>query len=356
MKNPVSRALYFAYSYVYFLAVFIRNKKRTAVVDYPFRIFNIELTNKCPMKCIMCSRTYGMTREQGFMDFQVFKKAIDELMQYNRDYASGKKDLWLHHFGESLLHPEFDKFIAYASGKGISVCLSVNPIMLTAERTSRLIGSKPRLLYLSLDGHDDESFFKIRGMRNAYERSKENILNFLELKNRCGSGMETILSMINFRANEEAIRKVKRFWEKQPYLDGFLIKKFANWDGSVAEVNALDTGDSPYTYRAKILNRLTTCNIPWETLTIAWDGDVIPCCLDYNKKYVLGNIKDSSLSDIWNNERMVGLRNQFISNEVGNPLCVVCRELRGPHPLWSTRISLVVVKWLMFLKSRFFRT
>ncbi len=308
---------------------YFKNLIKKPVVNSPPWIFNIELTNNCPMKCIMCARTYNMTRDKGFMNFNVFKKAIDELIEVNPEYVAQNERLWLHHFGESLLHPEFDKFINYASSKKIYVCLSLNPIMLTEENALKLIYSKPALIYLSLDGHDDASFFKIRGMKNAYTKSKENVLRFLELKKHYKSDIQIMLSMINFQENFESIEKARSFWEKQDSLNGLLIKKFVSWDGSVEQINSLEAIDKHNNKKTKTKNQIVTCNFPWRAMTILWDGDVVPCCFDYDKKYALGNIKNNTLLEIWNSNKMVSLRKEFISSDVNNQLCRNCNDLRN---------------------------
>jgi hypothetical protein len=60
-------------------AAYVRIWKRKITVNpQGFHVFNIELTNKCPMKCIMCARTHQMTRAQGIMDFELFRRMIDE--------------------------------------------------------------------------------------------------------------------------------------------------------------------------------------------------------------------------------------------------------------------------------------
>ena len=37
-----------------------------------------EVTNSCNLKCKMCPVNNGMKREKGFMDFNLFKKVLDE--------------------------------------------------------------------------------------------------------------------------------------------------------------------------------------------------------------------------------------------------------------------------------------
>ncbi len=67
--------------------------------------------------------------------------------------------------------------------------------------------------------------------------------------------------------------------------------------------------------------------MPWERMTVAWDGTVVPCCFDYDLKYVLGHLRRESLLDIWNGSRLSRLREEFVANKVTNPLCKNCERL-----------------------------
>lgn len=302
--------------------------RRSEVLDQPFGIYNIELTNRCPMKCIMCARTHHMTRDQGLMDFDLFTKVIDELVTANPSYAKGdpRYEVWLHHFGESLAHPDFDRFIRYAISKNVYTGLSINPIMLTQDVTDKLLASRPSLLFISLDGHDDESFAEIRGLDNAWQRSKERLLRFLELKKERGVETRIILSMIDFPKNAGSLEAMRDYWQSVDGIDEFLAKKFETWDGSADDVNSLvQVGDSPPETPSSA--RRASCPVPWETLTVTWDGDVVPCCYDFNKKLVLGNLDRQSLSQIWNDSPMRALRREIIDNRVENPLCKGCEKL-----------------------------
>jgi radical SAM protein with 4Fe4S-binding SPASM domain len=297
--------------------------------DYPFRIENLELTNKCPMKCIMCVRTYKMTRPQGFMDMEVFKKIIDEISSLDAPFIH-EDGFWLHHFGESLLHPEFDKMLKYCYEKGVKAGLSVNPLVMGEKIARRLIDAKPNLLFFALDGHNDESFYKIRGVPNAYGKSKENILKFLEIKKEVGGKIRTVITMIDFPENRDSIDKMYNYWKKMEGIDDVILKPFTEWNGDVEKINRLASEggkSSDVVPGEKNKKRRIKCYYPWSAVSITWDGDVVPCCYDYDKKYVLGNVKESSLSEIWNGEKMQQLRKEFICGDVKNQLCEKCQAL-----------------------------
>lgn len=295
---------------------------RGSIESAPFQIFNIELTNRCPFKCVMCARTNNMTRAEGIMSRETFRKIIDEVVRETPEHARSP-GIWMHHFGESLVHPEFDVLMRHAAERGVTTRLSINPLMLKADIATRLLSARPGTLYLSLDGHDDASFERIRGVADAYEVSKERLLAFLALKAGISPATRIVLSMIHFDDNIESIDKTRAYWESVPGIDTFFDKPFTTWDGNAADVLALLEGP----------HRRSTgpivCTWPWRSMTIAWDGDVVPCCHDYDKRYVLGNIHESSLTEIWNGAPMQALRAEFLSGDVSNPLCRNCEALRG---------------------------
>ena len=303
----------------------LRLSRRTPVSDKPFRVFNIELTNRCPMRCVMCARTNNMTRAIGDMPFSTFKAVIDQYAENNPAGAAGEY-LWLHHFGESLLHPEFAAFIRYAVSKGVRTAMSINPIMLTPPVTEELLASGIHKLQISLDGHDDESFMKIRGVAGAYERSKKNLEAFLKRKAELGAGTLAVLSMIDFGLNRESIAAQKSLWEAASGIDEFRSKPFTTWDGAASDINALAAAPVDNEMRRRLFSAVS-CEVPWQTVTVTWDGDVVPCCFDYNKKYILGNVRENSLREIWNGDNMRRLRLEFLSNSVRNPLCLDCPML-----------------------------
>jgi radical SAM protein with 4Fe4S-binding SPASM domain len=268
-----------------------------------------------------------MTRDLGFMDFALFKKIIDELAEVNASFHHNRV-VWLHHFGESLLHPQFDSCIHYAAVKGIRTGLSVNPMMLNEKTALSLLCSGLHILYLSLDGHNDETFFKIRGINNMYDLSRSKMIDFLKLKKESLSNMKIILSMIDFSLNDDSVAAVKEEWESNKEIDGFLLKNYTTWDGAIPEIHAL----APESITAETRDySIVNCSFPWVNMTVTWDGDVVPCCFDYNKKLVLGNALSHTLSYIWNDAPMRGLRHEFITNKVTNALCKNCEMLHSVY-------------------------
>jgi radical SAM protein with 4Fe4S-binding SPASM domain len=294
-------------------------------------LFNIEITNRCPLKCVMCARTTDMTRDEGDMDMALYTHIVDQLAEISPPNRLKNRLLRLHQFGESLVHPEFHDMIRYAADRGFRVALSINPILLKDGIADRLLASGIDSLFISLDGHDDESFYQIRGLKNSYGRSVERLEKFLRKKQALGLSMHIELSMINFKLNRQSIGEMQDYWCNHPGIDDFRNKEFMKWDGSADDINALADDQSNHAIEETIEKR-GGCNLPWNQMAVMWDGRVVPCCYDYDGKYLLGDVREKSLIDIWLDEPMAALRREFESKNVSNALCVNCEFSPGRIP------------------------
>jgi radical SAM protein with 4Fe4S-binding SPASM domain len=294
-------------------------------------LFNIEITNRCPLKCVMCARTTDMTRDEGDMDMALYTHIVDQLAEISPPNRLKNRLLRLHQFGESLVHPEFHDMIRYAADRGFRVALSINPILLKDGIADRLLASGIDSLFISLDGHDDESFYQIRGLKNSYGRSVQRLEKFLRKKQSLGLSMHIELSMINFKLNRQSIGEMQDYWCNHPGIDDFRNKEFMKWDGSADDINALADDQSNHAIEETIEKR-GGCNLPWNQMAVMWDGRVVPCCYDYDGKYLLGDVREKSLIDIWLDEPMALLRREFESKNVSNALCVNCEFSPGRIP------------------------
>ena len=68
----------------------------------------------------------------------------------------------------------------------------------------------------------------------------------------------------------------------------------------------------------------SVCYSPFTTMVFRPDGDVIPCC--WNGAEVLGNVKESSLKDIWFGDKAIDIRTSF-KNYQFKKTCWACRRL-----------------------------
>jgi radical SAM protein with 4Fe4S-binding SPASM domain len=62
-------------------------------------------------------------------------------------------------------------------------------------------------------------------------------------------------------------------------------------------------------------------------MVIDWNGDVVLCCDDWNHSTVLGNLKEQTIEEIWNGEKLRNIRKAHINGEFYKVrLCSECNK------------------------------
>ncbi len=274
--------------------------RKSRNVPLPIRLW-VEPSSACNLSCVMCLNKDLAKSEKGFMDFDVFKKIIDE--------ASGFVcDVNLFHRGESLLHPEIFEMIKYAKDKGLSIRLNTNATLLDEERSYQILDSDLDFLSFSFDGYEKRVYEKIRKGAD-FDKTLDNILRFLSIKKRLHKNSPyTTFTVIEFpNGSPGEMRKdikkqfIKKF-DSLP-LNQFVTRAPHNWAGGYDKKNKIS--------RKSFL----PCTFPWYSLAIFWDGRVVPCPQDFFGELALGNIEDSSLLDIWNGSKEIFLREKLSRRE-----------------------------------------
>lgn len=65
---------------------------------------------------------------------------------------------------------------------------------------------------------------------------------------------------------------------------------------------------------------------PWlyYSITIQVDGNVVPCCRDPHGRYIVGNLLEQSLDEVWNGSELREFRQAVFSNQAGVDICRLC--------------------------------
>lgn len=273
--------------------------------ELPF-LDQIELTNRCPMRCGFCPRGVPgrMSRPTGFMDLALFRRLLDQLPPEALERQRRYRPLELHHLGESLLHPQVAEFVEAASARGLPTEMSVNPSLLTPERMRRLLDAGLGRLVLSLDGLDDPTLVRIRGPAARYDKAEPHLEALLaEVARRGGSAPQVVIQMIDLSAN-------------RPQHEAFLSRWSHTGLPSVrAYIKALD-GNDPETGAPRGEPLRFLCSYPFRSVVVLWDGRVVPCCRDDDGKLILGDLNHSSLSEIWQGPAARELRRRHRHNNL----------------------------------------
>lgn len=281
------------------LAQRAKNLKNNMPLKVPFSLL-LDVTNRCNFRCVTCPTgneallgTAG--RVSGMMPLSLYKKVIDEIAQMGK-----LKRLGLYKDGEPLLHTDLPEMIRYAKESKIAEIVNVttNASLLTPEKSKQILESGLDELRISLAAMNTASYREITQVSNiSYESIKNNILNFLSLRNQLGLRNPTVVvQMIQLRQNQSQLSDFLDLWGK--WADEVQIEPWMEWDGQ-AQVPK-DGHNSPVLEDIKRY----ACPIPWYSLAINWDGDVSVCCVDWAKRAIVGNIRKESFPAVWNGEKL----------------------------------------------------
>ncbi len=278
-------------------------KKKTVLDTMPIRLW-IEPTNNCNLRCVMCLAEKISPAERGYMDFGLFKKIIDEARGY-------VYDVYLHHRGEPLLHPQFSDMVRYARAAGLRVKFHTNATLLDRERTEQILDARPELISFSFDGFTKEVYERIR-VNARFDKTIENISGFLaEKKKRDLRYPYTVLEEIEFPDESDNPEARKEFADRFRTLglDELVFKKLYNWAGDLETDDNLDR------------SRAGPCTFLWYSSVILWDGTVTPCPQDFFGRLKMGSVSERGLSRIWNDAPYQNLRGRMADLDGFEPCC-----------------------------------
>lgn len=300
---------------------------KTFLSSLPIRLW-LEIASVCNLKCIMCLNRALAGDKKGLMDFGLFRKIIDEA----KDYVY---DVYLHHRGEPLLHPEFPQMIEYAEKSGLKVKFHTNGTLMKPDLSRKILRAGPDLVSFSVDGFTKETYEKIRVNAN-FDETMDNISRFLRYKKELGLRKPyTIIEEIEFPelknpADEENRKKFSEHFRRLG-LDEIIFKKLYNWAGylAVSEFESHSPNKPALSEVEGVRGErsYTTCTFLWYSATIFWNGTVSPCPQDYYGKIKLGNVNEKPLKEIWNDNEYVSLRQQILSDVEKLSPCNKCDRL-----------------------------
>jgi hypothetical protein len=275
-------------------------------------IVQIESTNKCNAKCVFCPRD-DMHREQGVMDMALYRKIVDECAEL------GITHVRMHNYGEALMDRQLVEKVRYAKERGIKeVGMISNGSLLTETVARGLIDAGLDAINISVDAAGKEVFEKTR-LQLSYDKVIGNIRTFVRLRDETGRPRpKLILSFV--RQDDSA--------DEQAFI--------REWSGIADKIHVTDLHNWAGTLHTRSDVRFP-CYRLWLTFTVLWDGRVSLCCADFDGRNVLGDLRTSSIREVWNGPAYLAMRRQHLDSG-GPEICRSCDLPKKDSPLWVRRL------------------
>lgn len=265
------------------------------------RLFNtlcLEITARCNRRCTFCPVAYN-TRPDERMDYNLFDKALEDLRQVN---YRGRIELYI--YNEPAKDMEY-----------LLACI-------TAAR-HRVPGS---CLMIATNGD------YLRGPQNIVPLFNAGLNQLLincyspGLYERRLPWLKALPANISQEKSVYAVlhpkvKTVQMLDKSNPEEFGTGVFRLINRAGNIPQF--LPATSAP-------IKRM--CVKPFRLLNINWQGQAMICCQDYHGQVNFGNIKDSSLIELWNHPVMNEYRRRLLKKDRTLPLCNKCDCHAGAYP------------------------
>lgn len=273
-------------------------EKGTAVgaVEFPSYI-TFELLNVCNFRCIMCIGSYlKRTREE--LDFNLFKKIIDEISRYGSLVRFIGYD-------EPLLYGKIKEAVAYIKNKGLLLHITTNGSLLNKEIIKTIIDNKVDSVIFSFQGLSPNEYCFMRNLKpEIYSRVIRNI-KLLHRSRKNNKPFMKITTTITER--DSAADKEKFIKDHLKYVDEIQISGFTHFVDLVNNFGQKDIWRKLNISKPRKIKDVS-CFTPNYELLVKSDGVLHLCCGAYGNDLQIGNTKEDSLFNIWHSKRANRIR------------------------------------------------
>lgn len=303
----------------------LRKKERQFLPDViplktPFVMY-IEPTNVCNFECSFCPTgnkklLQEVQRKDCFMPLDLFKKLVDDL----KEFPDKIKLINLWKDGESFLHPQLAEMCEYLGKANVAerFIIRTNGTLLEKKLNEKIIASGINEIGISIEAMDDQKYFELTRRKVSYDSLIRKVRELHEISGDCRIYVKTL----DVGLTEE--EKQKFYNDFSSISDVCTIEYLMGWSGDHSdkfklgyEVNVQE-GGSP-------LNKISVCTLPFTTMAVNSNGDVSTCNADWMHKNIVGNIKEQSITDIWNGEILRNFRIMHLKHlKENNAACKNC--------------------------------
>lgn len=276
-------------------------------LNTPFSLI-VGASSACNFKCRYCIHSLPNNKLKSInfnleiMKYNIFTKLIDDA----RSFPKKIKSLQFLKDGEPLLNRRLPDMINYSKKSDIfeRIELITNGSLLTPNINLKLIDAGLDTIRISLQGVNREKYYEIANIDIDFDKFVSNIRHFYENRKYC----RIHLKMIDIGIKKDLdtfhyiFDNICDEFSIQCTIPYFNDVDYSNIDIDY-DVNLY--GDKNGNYIRKSVN---ICSRPFMSIYVSADGDVMPCCREDDENLILGNIKNESIFDIWNGDKLKNFR------------------------------------------------
>jgi radical SAM protein with 4Fe4S-binding SPASM domain len=289
----------------------------------PFIVF-VDPASACNFKCSFCPTGHRdliaeTGRFQGAMKLEIFQKVIDDLGEFDQPI----KVLRMYKDGEPFLNKRLADMVSYARRAGHIeyIDTTTNGTLLSPDRVEPVLQAGIDKINISVDGMDVATYQRFTGFKFDFKNFIENIKWLYANKGSCEIVVKIPGELITDAQRQEF------FDTFGDHCDRIFVENFAPcWpEFDIEQHTGVKITKGIY---QQDIGSTDTCPYIFYGYSVNADGLVSSCFLDWGRKLVIGDVREQSMKQIWNSERMNALRLQHLEGRrLQNGVCGNCGQL-----------------------------
>lgn len=283
------------------------------------------VTSKCNFRCKHCGNNSGLYNKNDLCNSEVLKiiEDLSELKVLKLNFTGG----------EPLVVSEIFNYIRYAKNRIPRITMTSNGSMINYETASKLKKSGLDMVKLSIDGladfHDNHRNYKdsfkkiieaiehlkkvnieIRVQSTLMKQNQQDLLKLMEILSELEISHHTIVPVCPIGRADKSMMLDPQEYKKFILLMYEKVKEM----NSSTHYQIRPVFDEQLFYCKENEGLLETFSVKYScealknTFEIQPNGDVVPCSFF---GIPIGNVRESSLIDIWNSNKANEIRNLF---------------------------------------------
>ena len=287
--------------------------------------FHLDLTDSCTERCIHC---YVPKEQHHFLPYKLAEKAIWEFreLQGLSVHITG---------GECMLHPDFERICELCKSLNINIIILSNLTCCDTRRIAFLRKIDPQFINVSLYSMNSEEHDAITQLPGSWKKTMDTLLACEK------AGVHCRIATPLLKINQNAFSELKKFADAHhmhlvPSAD--IVAQSDHGCGNLASACSADEMREVMQANRELFNRYDgvkmpacdakVCDVGNGRLYLNAQGNYYPC--DSMHDYVLGNVRENTLEEVWKGEKLNylrGLKNKDFGTCAScenRPWCKVC--------------------------------
>lgn len=285
----------------------------------------IEPTTACNLKCPECpSGLRSFSRATGNLKKDLFTETIDQV-------STHLINLTFYFQGEPFIHPEFLDMVTYANERGIYTTTSTNGHFLSEAICDKIIDSGLDRLIISIDGSTQEVYESYRKSGDLAQviDGTSRLISTRQRRRRIHPYI--IFQCLVVKPNEHQLADIRSLAD-QLGIDEVKFKTAQLYD--YVDGHELMPENERYSRYKKnekgqfelAHDLVNACWKMWHSAVITWDGKLVPCCFDKDAQHILGDLRTSSMSEIWIGDKAQKFAERLSEGRAEIDICANCSE------------------------------